>query len=41
MGPAIGERLASYALTGSPPDPQFGLARLASSPSAGWEKKWS
>jgi sarcosine oxidase len=41
MGPAIGERLASHALTGSPPDPQFGLARLASTPAGGWGKKWS
>jgi glycine/D-amino acid oxidase-like deaminating enzyme len=32
MGPAIGERLASHVLAGSQPDPQFGLARLASTP---------
>ena len=42
MGPAIGERVASYAITGSAPDPQFGLARLASPPPpGGWEEKWS
>jgi sarcosine oxidase len=41
MGPAIGERVASHALTGSEPDPQFGLARLASTPAGGWEEKWS
>jgi hypothetical protein len=41
MGPAIGERLASHALAGSQPDPQFGLARLASPPPGGWEEKWS
>jgi glycine/D-amino acid oxidase-like deaminating enzyme len=41
MGPAIGERLASHALTGSQPDPPFGLARLASTPPGGWEAKWS
>jgi glycine/D-amino acid oxidase-like deaminating enzyme len=41
MGPAIGERLASHVLTGSQPDPQFGLARLASTPPGGWEDKWS
>ena len=41
MGPAIGERLASHALTGSAPDPQFALARLAATPAGGWEEKWS
>lgn len=41
MGPAIGELLASHVLAGSPPDPQFGLARLASTPPGGWEEKWS
>jgi glycine/D-amino acid oxidase-like deaminating enzyme len=41
MGPAIGERLASHVLTGSQPDPQFALARLASTPAGGWENKWS
>ena len=41
MGPAIGERLASHVLAGSAPDPQFGLARLASTPADGWEEKWS
>jgi glycine/D-amino acid oxidase-like deaminating enzyme len=41
MGPAIGERLAEHVLTGSAPDPQFGLARLASTPTGGWEEKWS
>jgi glycine/D-amino acid oxidase-like deaminating enzyme len=41
MGPAVGERMASHALTGSPPDPHFGLARLGSTPPEGWEKKWS
>jgi glycine/D-amino acid oxidase-like deaminating enzyme len=41
MGPAVGERMASHALTGSPPDPQFGLARLAAKPAGGWEAKWS
>lgn len=41
MGPAIGERLASHAITGSPPDPQFALARLAAPPAGGWEEKWS
>lgn len=41
MGPAIGERLASHVLTGSQPDPQFALARLAATPAGGWEEKWS
>lgn len=41
MGPAIGERLASHVLTGSAPDPEFGLARLALTPAGGWEEKWS
>ena len=41
MGPAIGERLATHVLTGTPPDPQLGLARLASTPAGGWEDKWS
>ena len=40
MGPAIGERLASHVLTDSPPDPQFALARLSSTPADGWEPKW-
>jgi glycine/D-amino acid oxidase-like deaminating enzyme len=40
MGPAIGERLASYVLDASAPDPQFALSRLASPPAAGWEPKW-
>jgi sarcosine oxidase len=41
MGPAIGEMLASLALGTATPDPQFGLARLAARPQAGWESKWS
>ena len=41
MGPAIGETLASYVIGSASPDPQFGLARLASTPSGGWEAKWS
>ena len=41
MGPAIGERVASHVLSGSPPDPQFALARLAATPPGGWEHKWS
>ena len=41
MGPAVGERLASHALTGDTPDPQFALARLAAPPAGGWEEKWS
>ena len=41
MGPAVGERVASHALTGEPPDPQFALARLAAAPPGGWEEKWS
>lgn len=41
MGPALGETLASYVLGTASPDPQFGLARLASAPRAGWEEKWS
>jgi glycine/D-amino acid oxidase-like deaminating enzyme len=41
MGPAVGERIASHALTGSAPDPQFALARLAAPPAGGWEEKWS
>ena len=41
MGPAIGEMLASLALGTATPDPQFGLARLAGRPVAGWEDKWS
>ena len=41
MGPAIGEQVASHVLTGSTPDPHFGLARLASTPAGGWEEKWS
>lgn len=41
MGPALGEMLASYVLDLSTPDPQFGLARLASTPRGGWEEKWS
>ena len=40
MGPAIGERVASHVLTGSAPDPQFALARLAATPAGGWEEKW-
>ncbi len=41
MGPALGETLASYVLGVLPPDPQFGLARLAAPPPGGWEEKWS
>jgi glycine/D-amino acid oxidase-like deaminating enzyme len=41
MGPALGEMLASYVLGETAPDPQFGLARLASAPRQGWEQKWS
>ena len=41
MGPAVGELLTSHALDGASPDPLFGLARLASTPSGGWEAKWS
>jgi glycine/D-amino acid oxidase-like deaminating enzyme len=41
MGPAIGELIAAHVLNGLPPDPQFGLARLASTPAGGWEEKWS
>ena len=41
MGPAIGELLASCVLGAATPDPQFGLARLASTPAAGWSQKWS
>lgn len=41
MGPALGEMLASYVLGTATPDPQFGLARLASAPAGGWEGKWS
>jgi len=41
MGPALGEMLASYVLGTATPDPQFGLARLASPPRGGWEEKWS
>jgi glycine/D-amino acid oxidase-like deaminating enzyme len=41
MGPALGEMLASYVLGTATPDPQFGLARLASTPAGGWESKWS
>ncbi len=41
MGPAIGEMLASCVLGTATPDPQFGLARLASTPAAGWTQKWS
>ena len=41
MGPAVGERVASHVLTGSAPDPQFALARLAAAPAGGWEEKWS
>jgi glycine/D-amino acid oxidase-like deaminating enzyme len=41
MGPAIGERLASHVIDGTTPEPQFGLARLASTPAGGWEEKWS
>ena len=41
MGPALGETLASYVLGTTSPDPQFGLARLASAPRGGWEEKWS
>ena len=41
MGPAIGERVASHVLSGSAPDPQFALARLATTPAGGWDEKWS
>ena len=41
MGPAVGERVASHVLTGSAPEPQFALARLAGAPAGGWEEKWS
>jgi sarcosine oxidase len=41
MGPAVGERVAAHVLTGSTPDPQFALARLAAAPAGGWEEKWS
>jgi glycine/D-amino acid oxidase-like deaminating enzyme len=41
MGPAIGEMLASCVLGTATLDPQFGLARLASAPAAGWAQKWS
>jgi glycine/D-amino acid oxidase-like deaminating enzyme len=41
MGPALGEMLASYVLGTAAPDPQFGLARLASTPAGGWDEKWS
>jgi sarcosine oxidase len=41
MGPAVGELIASYVLGTAAPDPQFGLARLASTPPGGWEAKWS
>lgn len=41
MGPAVGEMLASCVLGTMTPDPQFGLARLASPPPGGWEQKWS
>jgi glycine/D-amino acid oxidase-like deaminating enzyme len=41
MGPAIGEMLAGCMLDGAPPEPQFSLARFATAPSGGWQRKWS
>jgi glycine/D-amino acid oxidase-like deaminating enzyme len=41
MGPALGEMLASCVLGAAAPDPQFALARLATTPRGGWEEKWS
>ena len=41
MGPAVGELLASCVLGAATPDPQFGLARLASPPPGGWQPKWT
>jgi sarcosine oxidase len=41
MGPAIGELIAGLVLGTAAKDPQFGLARLKETPSAGWEEKWS
>jgi sarcosine oxidase len=41
MGPVLGEMLASCVLGTAVPDPQFGLARLATPPPGGWEPKWT
>jgi glycine/D-amino acid oxidase-like deaminating enzyme len=40
MGPVVGEMLAACVLDGAQPDPQFRLARLSSTPAAGWDEKW-
>ena len=41
MGPAVGEILAGCILGSAAPDAHFGLARLASPPPGGWERKWA
>jgi glycine/D-amino acid oxidase-like deaminating enzyme len=41
MGPVVGEMVAALVLEQAAPDPLFGLHRLATPPSAGWQPKWS